>query len=63
MIGGVIQRDHAARRHTVADEGGVMNHRQNRLLEVLRIFILQSYPEGPVSTTIRRSARRPTNDR
>ena len=34
MIIGVSQSDHADRHHSVADEGGVMNHRQNRLLMV-----------------------------
>ncbi|EIZ78121.1 hypothetical protein WSK_3259 [Novosphingobium sp. Rr 2-17] len=48
IIGGVIQRDHAARPHKVADEGGVMNHRQNRLLEVPRLFISSFYHEAPL---------------
>jgi hypothetical protein len=39
MIGGVIQRDHAARFHKFTDEGGVMNHRENRLPEVLMLPI------------------------
>jgi hypothetical protein len=33
MIVGVVQSPHAARRHRVADGGGVMNHRQNRFAE------------------------------
>ena len=52
IIGGVIQKDHAARRHRVADEGGVMNHRQNRLIEVPRLFTSSSYYEGPMSTNL-----------
>lgn len=39
MIVGVVQRDQAARRHNVWDDGGVMNHRQNRLLDVPTLFI------------------------
>ncbi len=50
IIGGKIQRDHAVRRHKLADEGGVMNHRQNRLLEVPRLLISSSYHEGPLTT-------------
>ena len=34
MMGGVSHRDHAARLHRVTDDGGVMNHRQNRFLNV-----------------------------
>ena len=31
MIGGVVQSDQAARLHKVADDGDVMNHRQDLL--------------------------------
>lgn len=34
MIVGVIQSDHAARFHKVADDGGVMNDRQNRFTKL-----------------------------
>jgi len=39
MIGGVVQRPQAARLHKVADDGGVKNHRHNRLPAVLRLLI------------------------
>ena len=41
MIGGVNQRNQAARVHRVADDGGDMNHRQNRLLKVPRLACRQ----------------------
>jgi hypothetical protein len=34
MIVGVVQSPHAARLHKAADDGGVMNHRQNRFAEL-----------------------------
>ena len=43
MIGGVNQRDQAARVHRVADDGGDMNHRQNRLLKVPRLAMPSAY--------------------
>ena len=39
MIVGVIQRDQAASFHRFVGDGGVMNHRQNRLPELLMLPI------------------------
>jgi hypothetical protein len=37
MTGGVSHRDHAARLHRVADDGGVMNRLQNRSLNMFTL--------------------------
>jgi hypothetical protein len=58
-IGRTVQSDHAARLHNVAEEGGVMNHRQNFRARSATASTLSSlHPQCRLSTLSSRQARR-----